>query len=98
MGGFAEYGYILPITKSLKYPGELSDEECVGVSCALRTVVAAFERLGGIGIGDTVVIQGSGPIGLYSLPWRGRAAPAKSSSSARRKTGFRSPENGARTR
>lgn len=67
MGGFSEYEYIVPVTKVVKVPEELTDEECIGVSCALRSVVAAFERLGKVGIGNTVVIQGSGPIGLYSL-------------------------------
>ncbi len=39
-------------------------------TCALRTVVHGFERLeklGGLGIQPSVLILGSGPIGLYSL-------------------------------
>lgn len=65
-GGFAEYEYVVPRTEVVKIPEELLNEEVVGVCCAFRTVVEAFERLGGIGIQSSVVIQGSGPIGLYS--------------------------------
>lgn len=67
MGGFAEYEYVIPMTEVVKVPDELTDEEVVGVGCAFRTAVAAYERLGGIGIQDDVLIQGAGPIGLYSL-------------------------------
>ena len=67
MGGFAEYEYVIPMTEVVKVPEELKDEEAVGVGCAFRTAVGAYERLGGIGIQDDVLIQGAGPIGLYSL-------------------------------
>jgi len=65
-GGFAEYEYISPLTKVVRVPDELSEEEAVGVGCAFRSVVAGYERLGGINLQETVVVQGSGPIGLYS--------------------------------
>jgi L-iditol 2-dehydrogenase len=66
-GGFAEYEYVTPITKVVKVPDELKEEEAIGVGCAFRSVVAGYERLGGIGFQENVVIQGAGPIGLYSL-------------------------------
>jgi D-arabinose 1-dehydrogenase-like Zn-dependent alcohol dehydrogenase len=65
-GGFAEYEYIMPGTEMIKVPEELLNEEVIGVGCAFRTVVSAFERLRGVGTQESVVIQGSGPIGLYS--------------------------------
>lgn len=68
-GGFAEYEYVIPKTEVVRVPNEVTDEEALGVGCAFRSVVAGFERIqsvGGISIGDTVVIQGSGPMGLYS--------------------------------
>lgn len=65
-GGFSEYEYLLPGTEIVKLPQDLKNEEIIGVSCAFRTVVSAFERLKGVGLQETVVIQGSGPIGLYS--------------------------------
>ena len=67
MGGFAEYEYVIPMTDVVKVPEELTDEEVIGVGCAFRTTVAAYERLGGVCIQDDVLIQGAGPIGLYSL-------------------------------
>ena len=66
-GGFAEYEYVTPATKIVKVPEELTEEEAVGVGCAFRTVVAGFERLGKIGFQENAVIQGAGPVGLYSL-------------------------------
>ncbi len=65
-GGFAEYEYVTPSTKVVKVPEELSEEEAIGVGCAFRSVVAGYERLGGIHFQENVVIQGAGPIGLYS--------------------------------
>jgi threonine dehydrogenase-like Zn-dependent dehydrogenase len=67
MGGFAEYEYVVPRTEVVKIPEELTDEEAIGVGCAFRTIVAAYERLGGIDIQDDVLIQGAGPVGLYAL-------------------------------
>lgn len=65
-GGFAEYEYVTPLTKVVKVPDELTDEEAIGVGCAFRSVVAGYERLGGVRLSENVVIQGAGPIGLYS--------------------------------
>jgi L-iditol 2-dehydrogenase len=68
-GSFAEYEYLVPNTRVVKVPEELSNEEVVGASCAFRTVVSAYDRLnrvGGVGTQDSVVILGAGPIGLYS--------------------------------
>ena len=66
-GGFSEYEYIGPKTMVVKVPEELSGEEAIGVGCAFRSVMAGFERLGGVHVGERVVVQGAGPIGLYSL-------------------------------
>ena len=65
-GGFAEYAYIIPNADVVKIPEQLSNEEVIGVCCAFRTVVAAYERLGGMGIQPSVAVQGCGPVGLYS--------------------------------
>jgi threonine dehydrogenase-like Zn-dependent dehydrogenase len=65
-GGFAEYEYVIPGADIIKVPEDLSNEETVGVCCAFRTAVASFERLGALGVQSNVVIQGAGPIGLYS--------------------------------
>ena len=67
MGGFAEYEYVIPSTNVIRVPDELTEEEVIGAGCAFRTVIAAFERFGGLRPQDDIVIQGAGPIGLYSL-------------------------------
>jgi D-arabinose 1-dehydrogenase-like Zn-dependent alcohol dehydrogenase len=66
-GAFAEYEYVIPKADVVKIPDGLTNEEVVGVCCAFRTVVGAFERLPGLGMQSTVVVQGVGPVGLYSV-------------------------------
>jgi threonine dehydrogenase-like Zn-dependent dehydrogenase len=66
LGGFAEYCYIVPGTWILKLPDELSDEEATPLNCGVATMVAVTEAAA-IGVGDTVVVQGLGLLGLYGL-------------------------------
>jgi L-iditol 2-dehydrogenase len=68
LGGFAEYVYILPTCKILR----VQDESCepavlASATCALRTVIHAFDAVGALRPHETVVIQGSGPVGLYAV-------------------------------
>ncbi len=63
-GGFAEYCYVLAGSWILKLPDILSDEEATPINCGVATMVAVTERAA-IGLGDTVVIQGLGLLGLY---------------------------------
>ncbi len=65
-GGLAEYEYVTPTTNVVKVPEELTEEEAVGVGCAFRTVIGGYERFGKLGLMEDMVIQGCGPIGLYS--------------------------------
>jgi L-iditol 2-dehydrogenase len=76
-GGFAEYVYILPRTDVVKVPEELTNEEVIGVCCAFRTAVSAFERLGGLGIQSGVAVQGCGPVGLYATLLAAEGGAAK---------------------
>jgi L-iditol 2-dehydrogenase len=66
LGGFAEYCYVFPASGRLKIPDEVSSELASAASCALRTVVHGFDRLGRIENRESVVIQGAGPLGLYA--------------------------------
>lgn len=63
-GGFAQYCYILPRSWILKLPSCLSDEEAAPLNCGVATMVAVTEAAR-IQLGDTVVIQGLGLLGLY---------------------------------
>jgi len=64
LGGFAEYCYILPGTWILRLPKELSDEEATPINCGVATMVSVTEAAG-IQMGDAVVVQGLGLLGLY---------------------------------
>lgn len=64
LGGFAEYCYILPGTGILRLPDALSDEEAAPLNCGVATMVGATEAAA-IEIGDVVVIQGLGLLGIY---------------------------------
>ena len=64
LGGFADYCYILPGTGILKLPDEISDEEATPLNCGVATMISVTEAAG-IAVGDTVVVQGLGLLGLY---------------------------------
>ncbi len=64
LGGFADFCYVLPGTGILKLPDEISDEEAVPLNCGVATMVCAVESAA-IGMGDTVVVQGLGLLGIY---------------------------------
>ncbi len=65
-GGWSEYCYVYPQSGRVKVPDEVSDVVAAASACALRTVVHAFDRLGRIDDRHSVVVQGSGPLGLFS--------------------------------
>lgn len=66
VGGFSEYCYVYPTAHKIKVPDTVKPEWASAGSCALRTIVAGFERLERIEPWQTVVIQGSGPLGLFA--------------------------------
>lgn len=66
MGGFAEYGYVLPDAGRVRVPDSVSNELASLSSCALRSVMNAVDVLGPIGTTDVIVIQGAGPLGLLA--------------------------------
>lgn len=64
IGGFADYCYILPGTGILKLPDEITDEEATPLNCGAATMMSVTEAAA-IEMGDTVVVQGLGLLGLY---------------------------------
>jgi len=64
LGGFAEYCYILPGTGILNLPDNISDEEATPLNCGVATMISVTEAAH-INMGDTVVVQGLGLLGLY---------------------------------
>jgi len=63
LGGWSEMIYLKPGVKVLPLPEEVPPERFIGAGCGLPTSVHAMERAD-IMLGDTVVVQGSGPVGL----------------------------------
>ena len=66
VGGFAEYTYVFPNSGRVRVPDEVDTSWASAASCALRTVVHSFERIGKMNPWETVVIQGAGPLGLFA--------------------------------
>ena len=64
LGGFAEYCYILPGTGILKLPDAITDEEATPLNCGVATMISVTEAAD-IRMGDAVVVQGLGLLGLY---------------------------------
>lgn len=68
-GGFSEYAYIMPQCSVVKVPDGLDPAIAASATCAFRTIIHGYEKIGRIETTDTVVIQGSGPVGLYALAY-----------------------------
>ncbi|MEW5980051.1 MAG: zinc-binding dehydrogenase, partial [Acidobacteriota bacterium] len=65
-GGYSEYIYLRPGPAVFKLEETLPTERVIGAGCALVTAIHGVERMG-IEWGDTVVVQGAGPVGLAVL-------------------------------
>ena len=76
VGGFAEYCHLLPGTDVLRLPAGVTDVDAATVNCAGATMAAVVEAAD-IGVGDCVVIQGLGALGLWGVALA-RAAGARS--------------------
>lgn len=63
LGGWSELIYLKPGVKVLPLPESVPPERFIGAGCGLPTAVHAIERAE-IMLGDTVVVQGCGPVGL----------------------------------
>ncbi len=64
-GAYGEYYYLRKGQILCKVPPELSDEVVSPVNCALCEALYGLDQIG-IRLGDTVVIQGAGGLGLYA--------------------------------
>ncbi|HEY8884822.1 MAG TPA: zinc-binding dehydrogenase, partial [Chloroflexota bacterium] len=65
-GAYGDYYYLLPRQWVYLVPDELSDELVAPVNCALSQVIYGLNRIG-IWLGDTVVIQGAGGLGINAI-------------------------------
>jgi len=63
LGGWAEQIYLRPGVQIISLPPELPWETWLAAGCGLPTALHAIERAE-VRFGDTVLVQGSGPVGL----------------------------------
>src|SRR5918995_2813221 len=63
-GGWAEAIYLQPGSAIFRLPDNLTPEEMIALGCAGPTAVHGVIEVAGITAGDTVVVQGSGPVGI----------------------------------
>jgi len=63
LGGWAEQIYLKPGVLTVKLPAELGVDVVIGGGCGLFTGFAAVERAD-VPMGATVLVQGSGPVGI----------------------------------
>lgn len=65
VGAFGEYYYVFPGADVFKVPDHLDDRTVAGLNCALSQVVGGLQ-LAGLRLGEQVVIQGAGGLGVYA--------------------------------
>lgn len=63
LGGWAERIYLKPGVRILRLPAPLTADDVIAGGCGLFTGFASVER-SGLAMGDAVLVQGSGPVGL----------------------------------
>ncbi len=61
---YQDYATLSPPNVFVRIPEGTSPEAVIAFGCAMPTALGGLARLGGIGPGQTVVVQGSGPVGL----------------------------------
>ena len=66
LGGWADNILLLPGVRTVVLPAELSVDDLIGGGCGLFTGFAAVDRAE-IRLGDSVVVQGVGPVGLAAI-------------------------------
>jgi L-iditol 2-dehydrogenase len=66
VGGWSEIVELKPGTKIVRIPEGLPPERFIAAGCGLPTSIHALDRAQ-IRLGDSVAIQGSGPVGLNAL-------------------------------
>jgi threonine dehydrogenase-like Zn-dependent dehydrogenase len=65
-GTFGDYIYLYPNHAVFKLSDDLSDELVAGVNCAMAQVTCGLD-LADLSVGEHVVIQGAGGLGLYAI-------------------------------
>src|SRR5699024_1964207 len=64
--GLSEYAYVTPGAAKLLLPESVPDELAAMAGCAAKTVLRAFDRIGGVRPASRVAVQGSGALGIFA--------------------------------
>lgn len=63
-GSYADYAWLPNGLAFYKLPKGASVDAVIALGCALPTALRGFDRCGPVRLGETVVVQGAGPVGL----------------------------------
>jgi len=66
LGGWSEYVHLKPGVRIIRLPESLAPRTVIGGGCGLPTALHAVER-SDILLGQTVLVQGTGPVGLSAI-------------------------------
>ena len=66
-GSYADYAWLPNGLPFFKLPDGADPLAVAALGCALPTVLRGFDRCGPIRVGETVVVQGAGPVGLSAV-------------------------------
>jgi L-iditol 2-dehydrogenase len=72
LGGWAERIYLKPGVKVFRIPDGVTADQVIGGGCGLFTGFAAVDR-SRLQLGDSVLVQGAGPVGLSAAAFAGLA-------------------------
>lgn len=61
---YSEYSWLPAGMPFYRIPDDTPSEAVIAFGCAMPTMLQAIDRLGGIELNQTVVVQGCGPVGL----------------------------------
>jgi threonine dehydrogenase-like Zn-dependent dehydrogenase len=76
-GGWAEAIYLQPGSAIFRLPDDVRPEQVIALGCAGPTAMHGVIDVAGITAGDTVVVQGSGPVGIASAMYAHLAGAAR---------------------
>jgi 5-exo-hydroxycamphor dehydrogenase len=66
-GSYAQYAWLPNGLAFFRLPDTAKPEAVIALGCALPTVLRGFERCGPVRLGEAVVVQGAGPVGLAAV-------------------------------